>query len=178
MLMLNVGWLTRSSRVHGFGPTTIAMRYLAASLALLVVLAAGLPASTPAAAQPPFPRGGMQQGGQVPFAVILNNIRRQFPGQLSDVQELGPRYRVKWLTPDGRVLFIDADARSGQIIGVSGGGPAPFMQRNFDRPPNVEIMRRPNMRPPPGDDDVGPAPRQPPRFNGRGRGRRGGQDDD
>jgi hypothetical protein len=118
----------------------------------------------------------MQGDGLVPFAVVLNNIRRSFPGQLSDVQQQGPFYRVKWLTPDGRVLFIDADARSGQILGVSGGGPAPGqapLRQNRDR--NVDIMRRPDVGPPNGDAFERPAPRQQqPLPRGRGRGGRFG----
>ena len=103
------------------------MRYLAAALIMFLVAGASLPAE----AQPPFGRRGME-GGQVSLDSILANIRARFPGQLSDVQALGPRYRIKWLTPDGRILLIDADARTGAIMGVQGepgGGP-----RNFGPP--------------------------------------------
>jgi hypothetical protein len=144
------------------------MKYLAASLALLVAVLVGSPAD---AQPPPFGRPQIGQGGGVPFAVILNNIRRQFPGQLSDVQERGGRYEVKWLMPDGRVLFIIADARTGQIMGVQGGGgPAPrnfggFQRQNFGPGRNVDVSREPPAgleRPAPG--------------RGRGRGRGRGED--
>ena len=91
------------------------MRYFAP---LLIVLAVALGA--PVAAQP-FGNGGGQQMQSLDS--ILSNIRRQHPGQLSDVQ--GPnngRYLIKWLTPDGRVLWLETDARTGQILGVRGGG--------------------------------------------------------
>ena len=92
------------------------MRYLAASLISLLIAGTSLPAEAQ-----PFPRRG-QEGGQVQsLDSILNGIRRSYPGQLSDVQgPMGGRYRIKWLTPDGRVLWIDADARTGQILGVQG----------------------------------------------------------
>ena len=113
-MMLNAGWLARSSTVHGLGLTTADMRYLAASLALVVVLLAGVPAASPAAAQPGFPGRGMDQGGGVlPFAVILNNIRRSFPGRLSDAQQVGAIYRVKWLTPNGQADRGFVDLASG-----------------------------------------------------------------
>src|SRR6185312_11584575 len=57
---------------------------------------------------------------------ILNGIRRERPGNLADVQgpSIGPagdpRYRLKWLTPDGRVLWLDTDARTGRVLGVEG----------------------------------------------------------
>jgi hypothetical protein len=176
MMMLNVGWLARSSTVHGIGRKTPAMRYLAASLALLVVLLAGVPATSPAVAQP-FPRGGgMQQGGRVPFAVILNSIRSRFPGQLSDAQDLGAIYRVKWLTPNGQVLSIDVDARTGNILGYSGGGggfggpPPRFERQNFGPERNIDVSRG-VVRPRGGDE----GPRGPGRGRGRGRGQ-GGDD--
>ena len=180
-MMLNVGWLARSSTVHGLGPTTAAMRYLAASLALVVVLLAGLPAASPAAAQPGFPGRGMDQGGVLPFAVILNNIRRSFPGQLSDAQQLGAIYRVKWLTPNGQVLNIDVDARTGQILGVDGGGPAPrnfggpppgFQRQNFGPGRNLDVSRGDGVDSPDQGAIQRPGAGPRPRLERPGRGRR------
>ncbi len=28
-----------------------------------------------------------------------------------------PRYRLRWLTPEGRVIWLDADARTGRVMG-------------------------------------------------------------
>jgi hypothetical protein len=114
------------------------MRYLASSLLLLLVLAA----SQPAAAQGYRAREGVEAGQVQSLDRILSTIRRSRPGQLSDVQgPFGPsgepRYRIKWLTPDGRVLWLDTDARTGQVLGVQGDerprpGPAPTArQRDF-----------------------------------------------
>ena len=136
------------------------MRYLAAALFALLLAA---PASD-AAAQP-FPRGDDQVQS---LDTIINIIRRSFPGQVSDVQgPFGGRYRVIWLTPDGRVLWVDADARTGRILGVEGGGGG---QRNFG-PPNY--TDRGTAVAPPGYDDERPTrgvrpenPRARPRWNG------------
>jgi len=62
----------------------------------------------------------------LPLEVILGNIARQIPGHHLDVDgpfERGGRwiYRIKWLTPDGRVLIIFADAQTGQILETRGG---------------------------------------------------------
>jgi hypothetical protein len=114
-MKLNGGWLPHSSRVQGLGAKSLPMRYLAASLMFLFLALAD-----PAAAQR-FPRQG-GEGGQISLNEIVNAIRSRYPGQLSDVQNMGERYRIKWLTPDGRVMWIEADARTGQIIGVEGGG--------------------------------------------------------
>jgi hypothetical protein len=148
-MRLNAGWLGRSSMVHGAGRRTAAMKYVAAALMFLL-----LGTADPSLAQP-FPRRG-GDGGMQSLDSIVGMIRQRFPGQVSDVQgPFGGRYRVKWLTPDGRVLWIDADARTGQILGVDGGGggggPGP---RNF-APPDI--------------DGGGGGP--PPWANGRGRGR-------
>lgn len=73
--------------------------------------------------------------GAVPLDRILPHIRSTHPGVFSDVD--GPfadptgrlHYRIKWLTPDGRVIWLDADARTGRILGVNHGwggyGPYP-----------------------------------------------------
>jgi uncharacterized membrane protein YkoI len=62
----------------------------------------------------------------LPLEAILGNIARQIPGHHLDVDgpfERGGRwiYRIKWLTPDGRVLIIFADAQTGQILETRGG---------------------------------------------------------
>jgi hypothetical protein len=54
---------------------------------------------------------------------VLPQIRRNMPGTFYDAQ--GPffspdgqaRYRIKWMTPDGRVIWFYVDARSGRMVG-------------------------------------------------------------
>jgi hypothetical protein len=50
---------------------------------------------------------------------ILPEIRAAHPGRLSDAEpwtdgEGNTHYRIKWMTPEGRILFFDADARTGR----------------------------------------------------------------
>ena len=65
--------------------------------------------------------------GAVPLDRLLPEIRRSTPGTFYDAQGpfMGPdgqmRYRIKWMTPDGRIIWFDADARSGRILGSYGG---------------------------------------------------------
>jgi len=56
---------------------------------------------------------------------ILPMIRAEHPGRLSDAEpwtdETGrTHYRIKWMTPEGRILYFDADARSGRFSNWSG----------------------------------------------------------
>lgn len=66
-------------------------------------------------------RGGPDQ--LLPLEVVLGNVAAQIPGHHLDAQGPFPRggrwiYRIKWLTPDGRVLIVIADAQSGRILDV------------------------------------------------------------
>lgn len=77
-------------------------------LAFLLLLASF---AAPAAAQPP--------PGAQPLDRLLPQIRRAYPGQFLDAEGVtaggSPHYHLKWLTPDGRVMYLDADARTGRI---------------------------------------------------------------
>jgi hypothetical protein len=106
------------------------MRYVAPILFALIV---GAVSAAPVDAQPNRAREGVQSGDMRSLGEILNGIRRERPGSLADVQgpNMGPagepHYRLKWLTPDGRVLWLDTDARTGRVLGVEGDdrGPPP-----------------------------------------------------
>ncbi|HEY2446981.1 MAG TPA: hypothetical protein VGI20_14690 [Rhizomicrobium sp.] len=58
-----------------------------------------------------------------PLDRILPGIRNERPGRFYDAE--GPfadpmggwHYRIKWLTPEGRVVWLDADARTGHVLG-------------------------------------------------------------
>src|SRR5215510_6584783 len=100
------------------------MRYLAPLLGLLLLGAAVV--SESASAQPSRAREGVQSGEVRSLDQILNGIRRERPGSLADVQGPNPgpsgepHYRLKWVTPDGRVQWLDTDARTGRVLGVEG----------------------------------------------------------
>jgi uncharacterized membrane protein YkoI len=71
-------------------------------------------------------RDGVAQGRMLPLEAVLARVARQIPGHHLDVDgpfQRGGRwvYRIKWLTPDGRVLIIFADAETGQILDTRGG---------------------------------------------------------
>lgn len=71
-------------------------------------------------------RDGVVRGQLAPLELVLGGIARRFPGHHLGVQgpsKAGGRlvYRIKWLTPDGRVLIVFTDAESGEILDVRGG---------------------------------------------------------
>ena len=86
-------------------------------------------AVSPAAAQP-YGRTGVQ-----PLDRLLPGIRRDHPGNFYDAEgptygpQGDPHYHLKWMTPDGRVIWYDADARNGRVLRSSPG------RDNFDGPP-------------------------------------------
>jgi len=103
------------------------MRYLAPVLVLMLLGA--LTAPSPSSAQAYGPRAGVQSGEVRSLGEILDNVRRERPGSLADVQgpNIGPRgeprYRLKWVSPDGRVQWLDTDARTGRVLGAQGAAP-------------------------------------------------------
>jgi hypothetical protein len=111
--------------------------FICAVSALLLAIA-------PAAAQGRFvhPNG---PGAPVPLDRILPHIRTAHPGNFSDAD--GPfadpagrlHYRIKWLTPDGRVIWLDADARTGRVLGVNHGwgGYGPYPRGFYARVPGM-----------------------------------------
>src|SRR5580704_8092911 len=111
----------------------------------LAVLFAALP-GLPAAAQ------GRRAPGVQPLDQILPEIRRTHPGRFYDADgpTLGPdgaeHYHLKWLTPDGRIEYLDTDARTGRVLGTSPG------RDNFDAPGAMpSYAPAPSYRlPPPG----------------------------
>lgn len=57
---------------------------------------------------------------------ILPEIRAQHPGRLSDAERhVGmdgqTHYRVKWVTPSGRIIFLEADPNTGRHRDTSEG---------------------------------------------------------
>ncbi len=79
----------------------------------------------------PDMHGREWRGGRPPLDRFLPDIRRRQPGRLLDVEpgwgaRGEPRNRIKWLTPDGRVLWLEQDARTGEILGVEGAPPPPY----------------------------------------------------
>ena len=116
--------------------------------------------------------GGVQGAGKPSLDRVLPEIRRHTPGTLYDAE--GPylgedgqaRYRIKWMTPEGRIVWFEVDAQSGRILGmVTGTLPNPYSKRSQDRETS------PSPYPPgwpPYDNGARPG-------SGRGNGGRGGR---
>jgi hypothetical protein len=100
---------------------------------------------------------------------ILPHIRQQHPGTFYDAEgpfwgpDGQPHYRIKWMTPQGRVVWFDANARTGHVNGVGARrfNDAYGPPRDFD--PQYERGRRRR------DHFYGPPPGRP--FGGGGGGR-------
>src|SRR5476651_2033922 len=134
-----------------------------------------LTAAVPVAAQPygpPPDRYGPRDGVQ-PLDRLLPGIRRAHPGDFYDADgptygpQGDPHYHLKWMTPEGRVIWYDTDARSGRVLRSSPG------RDEFDAPRG----EREDGPPPPGyarsydGQGYGPAYRVPnygPYTRGRG----------
>jgi uncharacterized membrane protein YkoI len=77
------------------------------------------PWSTASPVRHPAPPGYAIQ----PLDRILPTIRSSRPGRFFDADGPFPdaaggwHYRIKWLTPNGRIVWLDADARTGRVLG-------------------------------------------------------------
>jgi len=76
---------------------------------------------------------------------VLPQIRQSVPGRFYDAEGpfLSPEgqatYRIKWMTPDGRIIWFAVDARSGQILGgapYSAGAPNVYRREDEGPPRN------------------------------------------
>jgi hypothetical protein len=89
-------------------------------------------------------RGGLDR--------ILPRVSRTVPGTFYDAE--GPfmtpdgraTYRIKWMTPDGRIIWLTVDANSGQVMG---GMPPPPPAGRFRNGDYSDRDHRDNWR---GDD--------------------------
>ena len=100
---------------HGLRFTRIA--------ASAAVLAAVLLASAPRAGErsdQDQARAALQAGEVMPLMVLLERLQRSHPGQVLEVElerEDGRWiYELRLLQPDGRLLKLEVDARSGEVL--------------------------------------------------------------
>ncbi len=120
--------------------------------------------------------------GQIqPLDRLLPEVRRSHPGTFYDAEGpfAGPdgemHYRLKWMTPDGRIVWYDADARTGRVMGSSSGRRD---YQSFDTGPAGEGDGRRYRDDDNGGRDRFPTPgynggygeQGPPDFGGRGHG--------
>ena len=118
-----------------------------------------------AGAQPYGPPMPPRYGSGVqPLDRLLPGIRREHPGDFYDAEgptygpSGDPHYHLKWMTPDGRVIWYDADARSGRVLRTSPGRDS-FDSHREEYPPGY------------GRPYMGRAPSAAPDPYGRGYGR-------
>lgn len=70
-----------------------------------------------------FPVLAQDRRGGPSLDRVLPQIARTVPGTFYDAE--GPfltadgraSYRIKWMTPDGRIIWFNVDARTGQVLG-------------------------------------------------------------
>ena len=135
-------------------------------------------------------RDGGRDGVQ-PLDRLLPGIRRAHPGDFYDAEgptygpSGDPHYHLKWMTPEGRIIWFDADARNGRVLRSSPGRDS-FDDNRFRGTPNYSrpfIDRYPPYTADPYDrgygrqHNFGPGPgyARPYRDWGGGRGERGGR---
>ncbi len=130
--------------------STMRFKVFLAGLALLAALGA-----------PAFARGTLDS--------ILPEIRAAHPGRLSDAQpwtdnEGNTHYRIKWMTPEGRILYFDADQRTGRYSSAGGdngdrvrdgGGWRGNRGRDEQSPPDDQSSRRSHWNDDGGDGNYG-----------------------
>lgn len=69
-------------------------------------------------------RRAVQAGEVLPLRTILDNVARDFPGDVVEAEleedHDRPTYEIKLIAPDGQVMKIIYDARDGGVIKVKG----------------------------------------------------------
>lgn len=102
-------------------PATTPLRLLL--LAALALLPGWLPAGTPRSEQDAA-RAARARREVLPLERILAIVERHFEGRPIHTElerEDGRlRYELEWLLPDGRVIEIELDAMSGEILKLEG----------------------------------------------------------
>jgi uncharacterized membrane protein YkoI len=93
-------------------------------LRIAMVLLVAMTLSVGAAADHDAARDAVRDGRAQPLGAIVSQVQRRQPGRLldADLNERGGRlvYRLRWMTPNGNVLNMIVDARSGRVLSVKG----------------------------------------------------------
>ena len=103
-------------------------------------------------AGPAMAQHGAWREGVQPLDRLLPEIRRSHPGKFYDAEGplRGPdgeiHYRLKWMTPDGRLIWLDTDARTGRVLGVVQGHASPDYDRDGPEPFPGGWRREPHDR--------------------------------
>lgn len=67
---------------------------------------------------PNSPRDGVRSGRQVPLGEVVGQLRQRYGGEMINADQQGdpPVYRVRWKTGDGRLIDLQVDARTGEVM--------------------------------------------------------------
>ena len=69
-------------------------------------------------------RDALREGRILPLERIVESAKQQFGGDVLDVnledEEDGFRYELKLIAPDGRILKLDYDAATGELLRTRG----------------------------------------------------------
>ncbi len=112
MAWLNQLWMGCSGTVHVVETIDKTMRARFVSIMICVFALA-------------FPALGENRRGGPSLDRVLPHIRQSVPGTFYDAEGpfLSPdgqtTYQIKWMTPDGRIIWFAVDARNGQIVGAA-----------------------------------------------------------
>jgi hypothetical protein len=92
-------------------------------------------------------------GGVEPLDRILAHLRAERGGTFYDAEgpfddgNGGMHYRIKWLTPQGQLIWLDTDARTGRVLGVDRGAPRERFdnghRNDYDHEPREPFPRDP-----------------------------------
>lgn len=88
-------------------------------LLIAVLLGTGADAQAPRRHEQDAARRAMLEGDVMPFSMIKRRVDREFGDATylgSEFIPEGNRYRLKYVR-DGRVVWVDVDGRTGDIIG-------------------------------------------------------------
>jgi uncharacterized membrane protein YkoI len=105
----------------------VAPNRLALAAALFAALCLGL--ATPAVSDDDAARAraGVREGRFVSLSTILDWIEARYHGHAIEIEletddDEPPTYEVEWLTPQGRVVEFEFDARTGELLEREGRG--------------------------------------------------------
>ncbi len=109
----------------------LSSRWPAKALAGIIAFSLGLAFTSPALAQgrdgwrmpgdqlaPSSPRDGVRSGRQVPLGEVVGQLRQRYGGEMVNADQQGdpPVYYVRWKTSDGRLVDVQVDARTGEVM--------------------------------------------------------------
>ncbi|MFN4087592.1 MAG: PepSY domain-containing protein [Alphaproteobacteria bacterium] len=102
---------------------------------LLLLLACLTAFALPVSAGQEDARRAVRSGEARPLAEILSDLKGRYPGRVldADIADRGGgdwTYGIRLLDPRGRVVELDVDARSGQVLRERGGGGGRDNQRD------------------------------------------------